>query len=134
MTRRARHFLLLPALLGLAVLPARAVDDSKVIYPKSPVAVPAPAADAGGGLGATTILGAIVLAGAGAWMLWRSRGLKIAGRDAHALAINETRPLGNRQYLVVASYEGKKFLLGVCPGRIDLLSSLSDSNSPGKSS
>ena len=66
-------------------------------------------------------------------MLWRSRGVKMAGRDGHALAVNETRPLGNRQYLVVASYEGKKFLLGVCPGRIELLSALPENNSAGKS-
>ena len=132
MTLRLRPFLLLAA-LALAALPARAVDDSKVIYPKSLAPATAPEAASSAGLGATTILGALVLAGGGAWMLWRSRGVKIAGREAQALAISETRPLGNRQYLVVASYEGKKFLLGVCPGRIDLLSNLSDNNSPGKS-
>jgi flagellar protein FliO/FliZ len=32
--------------------------------------------------------------------------------------------LGNRQFLVVAEYEGRKMLLGVCPGRIELLSEL----------
>jgi flagellar protein FliO/FliZ len=49
-----------------------------------------------------------------------------------SLAIDETRSLGNRQYLVVASYEGKKFLIGVCPGRIDMLSSLDGSSSKEK--
>ena len=43
--------------------------------------------------------------------------------------VEETRALGNRQYLVVASYEGKKFLLGVCPGQINLLSPLGDESS-----
>ena len=45
-------------------------------------------------------------------------------RDARQLAIQETRSLGNRQYLVVASYEDKKFLLGVTPGRIEMLTPL----------
>ncbi len=40
------------------------------------------------------------------------------------LQISETRMLGNRQFLVVAEYEGRKMLLGVCPGRIDYLSTL----------
>jgi len=40
------------------------------------------------------------------------------------LQISETRMLGNRQFLVVAEYEGRKLLLGVCPGRIDYLSTL----------
>ena len=124
MTRNPRHVFLLLAFFALAAGSARAVDDTKVIYPKSLASESTPAANAASGLGATTVLGAIVLAGAGAWMLWRSRGVKIAGREVQSLAISETRPLGNRQYLVVASYEGKKFLLGVCPGRIDLLAPL----------
>ncbi len=40
------------------------------------------------------------------------------------LIIAETRPLGNRQFLIVAEYENRKMLLGVCPGRIDYLSTL----------
>lgn len=40
------------------------------------------------------------------------------------LDISETRMLGNRQFLVVAQYEERKVLLGVCPGRIDYLCSL----------
>ena len=59
--------------------------------------------------------------------------MKTKGRDVRKLAIDETRSLGSRQYLVVASYEGKKLLLGVCPGRIDLLTPL-DSPSPRDSS
>jgi flagellar protein FliO/FliZ len=38
--------------------------------------------------------------------------------------IEETRSLGNRQYLIVAAYEEKKLLLGVTPGRIKLLCDL----------
>ena len=40
------------------------------------------------------------------------------------LAITETRMLGNRQFLVVAAYEDRKILIGVCPGRIDYLCTL----------
>ena len=38
--------------------------------------------------------------------------------------VAETKSLGNKQYLVVASYGDQKFLLGVCPGKIELLSEL----------
>jgi flagellar biogenesis protein FliO len=40
------------------------------------------------------------------------------------LHIEESRSLGHRQHLVVASYEGRRFLLGVCPGSIEYLSGL----------
>ena len=74
----------------------------------------------------------LLLAGAGGWIVWRKcRGVPV-GRDLRSLAIDETRSLGNRQYLVVASYEGKKFLIGVCPGRIDMLSPLDGSSSKEK--
>jgi flagellar protein FliO/FliZ len=104
--------------------PARAADDSQVIFPKGSPGAETPAHKAGDGFGAVSVLGVVLLAGAGGWMLWRGRKVNLGGRDNRLLAIDETRPLGNRQYLVVASYEGKKLLLGVCPGRIDLLASL----------
>jgi flagellar protein FliO/FliZ len=48
-------------------------------------------------------------------------------KGARKLQISETRMLGNRQFLVVAEYEDRKMLLGVCPGRIDYLATLSAS-------
>ena len=42
-------------------------------------------------------------------------------KGVRRLNISETRMLGNRQFLVVAEYDDKKMLLGVCPGRIDYL-------------
>ena len=46
-------------------------------------------------------------------------------KGARKLNISETRMLGNRQFLVVAEYENRKMLLGVCPGRIEYLCTLS---------
>lgn len=115
-------------MLGLVLvalaLPAgvRAADDNTIFTPgasrnEAPAAV-------GGGLGSVSLVLGLALAGAGAWLLWRQRRGLPAGRELRALAIDETRSLGNRQFLVVASYEGRKFLLGVCPGRIDMLTPL----------
>jgi len=110
--------------LPLAAPAATAIDESKIIYPKTGTA-DAPATAPGGSLGSsTTIVGALVLAAGGVWLLLRRRADLATGRAVQSLAINETRSLGNRQFLVVASYEGRKFLLGVCPGRIEMLAPL----------
>jgi flagellar biogenesis protein FliO len=37
------------------------------------------------------------------------------------LQLQETWMLGHKQFLAVVDYEGRKMLLGVCPGRIDYL-------------
>lgn len=50
----------------------------------------------------------------------RRHGLQRVGKSGE-LAIIETRPLGGRQFLLVARVGQEKFLLGVCPGRIDYL-------------
>ena len=101
-----------------------------VLYPKgsgtTPAAAPMPRDDSS--YGATSLLVvAMLLAAGGAWLLWRRRAGPgfLAGRAAHKLQIEETRSLGNRQYLVVAVYEGQKILLGVTPGQIQLLTPLS---------
>ena len=47
-------------------------------------------------------------------------------KGVRKLHITETRGLGNRQFLIVAEYESRKILLGVCPGRIDFLCNLSN--------
>lgn len=131
MSLRVRRFLA-PLAFALAALAASAADPSQVIYPGgSSTAGAARKPDAG--FGAVTVVGALVLAGAGAWLLLvRGRKLPFPGRDARKLAIDETRSLGSRQYLVVASYEGRKMLLGVCPGRIELLTQLDGSPAPEK--
>jgi len=110
---------------------AAPISDDQVIVPNSAVGTKAPAAAAATGSGPLTVVGVLVLAGAGGWILWRARagGLNQLSRTPRKLAVEETRSLGNRQYLVVASYQDKKFLIGVCPGRIDLLSALDSSPS-----
>ena len=106
---------------------ARAADDNKVIYPggaaSSPSSIAAPAAPS---LGNMTLVLGVALAAVGAWFVWRGRRSAPLGRDNNHLTVGETRSLGNRQFLVVATYEDKKFLLGVCPGRIDMLAPLHD--------
>jgi flagellar protein FliO/FliZ len=101
-----------------------------VLYPQgsatTPIAVPTPRADAGYGA-STLLVVALLLAAGGVWLLLRRRAGPgfLAGRSAHKLQIEETRSLGNRQYLVVAVYGDKKLLLGVTPGQIQLLTPLS---------
>jgi flagellar protein FliO/FliZ len=106
-------------------------DDNQMIFPaggsRSGEAVPA----AGGTLNNISLIVGLALAAAGGWFVWRNRRRVPLGRDQRALAIDETRPLGNRQYLVVASHDGKKFLLGVCPGQINLLSELTATSESG---
>lgn len=117
-----RAILLLTALvIGSAV---RGADDNTIISPRSSARAETPAAKAAGSFNSLSLVVAVALAGVGGWLYWRNRRGTPIGRDLRALSVDETRSLGNRQYLVVASYEGKKFLLGVCPGRIDMLSPL----------
>ena len=71
----------------------------------------------------------VVLLGGGLFFTRFGFGARLAqGRGDRKLLISETRSLGNRQFLIVAEYENRKMLLGVCPGRIDYLSTLSESD------
>lgn len=118
----------------LAVAPVLwAADENKVLFPGGGAPSAAPAHETGTA-NLLTLAVAVVLAAAGGWVVWRRRHGQGAAHEAHALAIRETRSLGNRQYLVVAAYEGRKFLLGVCPGRIDLLAPLNERHTPDQTS
>lgn len=122
-----------PAIWLLASARVLGAEEGAVIYPNgSPAAAAGSGAQLGAALGPLTLVVALLLAAAGGWVLWRQRRHRVAGRDGRLLAVDETRALGNRQYLVVASYDGKKFLLGVCPGRIELLSPLGEGAADGK--
>jgi flagellar protein FliO/FliZ len=102
---------------------AFAADDNKILYPSSAAPASAPASS---GVGNITLVVGLMLAAVGGWFVWRGRHASPRSSDGRALEIRETRALGNRQYLVVAAYEDKKFLLGVCQGRIDMLAPLHD--------
>lgn len=110
-----------------------AADDNQMIFPAGASHPGTPAPAAGGTLNKVSLAVGLVLAAGGGWLVWRNRRRVPLGRDQRSLAIEETRPLGNRQYLVVASHEGKKFLIGVCPGQISLLSELTNASEPGNS-
>jgi flagellar protein FliO/FliZ len=98
----------------------------QIIYPKNSPERPADAPVEKSTASRTLVmLVAITLAAAGAWILiQRRQSGPLSARGQRKLQVEETRPLGNRQYLVVANYEGKKFLLGVTPGKINLLTPL----------
>jgi flagellar protein FliO/FliZ len=125
--RWAKPLAFLLALSGSAF----AADDNTIITPGASRGQ-TPAAAAGASLNSMSLILGVALAGAGGWMVWRNRRAKAVSHDGRALAVDETRSLGNRQYLVVASYEGKKFLIGVCPGRIDMLAPLDGSSTVQK--
>ena len=119
--------------LVLLAAPAFGADkaaETEIIYPRPvPTAgAPAVAGRSETGFNPSLLILAAAAAGAGGWLLWRQRRSPagLIGREARKLAVTESRSLGNRQYLVVADYDGRKFLLGVCPGRIDLLSPLDE--------
>ena len=71
----------------------------------------------------------VLCLGGGAWLWFRAKGkgrsLKTTGSE---ISIEETRPLGNRQYLVLTSCRGRSFLIGVSQGRIDLVSEVPSSD------
>ena len=74
------------------------------------------------------LAGLAVLSGGAVW-IWRKFAFGWnAGAVSRRLNIEESKMLGYKQHLVVAEYEGRKFLLGVCPGRIDFLCRLDDGN------
>jgi len=131
-TLSATVFLLLAALpLSAADKPAAAADPGSIIYPANSGVRAEAASSHGSGYGGILVVAAL-LAGAGGWLFWRGRLAPGGTVPLRKLAVAETKSLGNRQYLVVAAYENKKYLLGVCPGRIELLTAL-DETPPGKS-
>lgn len=110
--------------------PQRSPDT--VIFPKGSTSAPAASEqsaplrpDAGVGSGPYVVV-VLFLIAAGGWLLWKRRGGEIpfGTRTQKKLQVEESKSLGNRQFLVVASYEDKRFLLGVTSERIQLLADL----------
>jgi flagellar protein FliO/FliZ len=105
----------------------------KIIYPKNSPERPAgaPVEKSASVTSMLSMLAALALAAGGVWVLFQRRQAgPLSARGQRKLQIEETRPLGGRQYLIVANYDGKKYLLGVTPGRINLLTPL-DAESAG---
>jgi len=107
------------------------VSPDQIIYPKNsperPATAPVEKSSSVGNMLVT--LAALALAAGGVWVfVQRRQAGPLSARGQRKLQIEETRPLGGRQYLVVANYDGKKFLLGVTPGQINLLTPLADEN------
>ena len=100
-------------------------SDGTIIYPQNRAENPgATASTEHDSTKSLVVVVALLLAAGGAWILLQRRKAGPLGGRGRKLQIDETRPLGNRQYLVVADYDGKKFLLGVTPGRIQMLTPL----------
>jgi flagellar protein FliO/FliZ len=83
------------------------------------------------------VLTILLLLAAGLAVIFRGNfpmAFSAGSKAVRKLRIEETKSVGHRQYLLVAEYEGRRFLLGVCPGRIEYLSGLdSDAAPPGGS-
>ena len=105
--------------------PAPRLEAERVLYPADSRGAPA---DAGGraspGGGSVWVFIALVGLGFGAFWLRRRGDPAGAVRRGARIVIEDTRALGNRQFLVVAGVDGRRFLLGVAPGNIRLLSPL----------
>lgn len=112
--------------------PLAAQEKESVIYPRGTAPADAPAPTETGRSNTLLLLGTAAVAAAGGWWLWQKRRLGAQAGGAARLAIVESRPLGSRQYLVVADYDGRKFLLGVCPGSIEMLTPLDGGQLPPK--
>lgn len=121
------------SMVAFSALAVQAADDNKIIFPSGNATSAAPSITGGGSASTLTLIVALVLGAVGGWMVWRNRRGPGVANGTRNLAVEETKSLGNRQYLVVASYEGKKFLLGVCPGRIDLVAPLNERRGAGES-
>lgn len=114
-----------------AAEPSRGPAPDRILYPAESRPAPAagaPAADPGAGPAWAFVL--VVGLGAGGYWLWRRRSPVSAVRRRGGIVIEDTRALGNRQFLVVAGVDGRRFLLGVAPGSIRLLSDLDSAPGP----
>ncbi len=105
-----------------------AVQTNEIIVPSASTSPSAPVTSSSGGIQLAIYLCLLVaLLGGGSYFLKNGFNfLPPKNKGTRKLNVAETRMLGNRQFLVVAEYEGRKMLLGVCPGRIELLSDLGD--------
>ncbi|MDQ5980977.1 MAG: flagellar protein FliO/FliZ [Verrucomicrobiota bacterium] len=122
-----------PFIFGLLLtvaLPLAAQTKDEVIYPRGTAPAGAPAAPAADRTNTFLLLGTAAVAAAAGWWLWQKRRTSGVPGRVSRLSVVESRSLGSRQYLVVADYDGRKFLLGVCPGSIEMLTPLDGKEAP----
>ncbi len=105
--------------------PSAPLDADRVLYPADSRPAGASTGEhASPGVGPVWAFVLVVGLGAGAFWFWRRRNPVAAVRRRGGIVIEDTRALGNRQFLVVAGVDGRRFLLGVAPGNIRLLAPL----------
>jgi len=133
-SRRLVGLLVLVCCGAMTLAAAAPADQNQVIVPQHAGVKANEPANSSSLPGPFTAIAVLVLAGVGGWLIWRGRagGVGSFSRTSRQLNVEETRSLGGRQFLVVASYQNKKFLLGVCPGHIDLLSPLHEDAAPAE--
>jgi flagellar protein FliO/FliZ len=107
--------------------PAAELASGTVLYPTGESAgVVAPRPGSAGITSTGWVIAGVVLIGGGLWVWLQRRRLTGTGVTRKLINVEETRSLGNRQFLVVASCDGRRLLLGVSPGRIATLADLDD--------
>jgi len=111
--------------------PAERADDT-LIYPSSSappqgesLVVPSAASRSGWVFAILVGFGA-----AGFWWWQRHRASQGPLGQANGLLVEQSRSLGNRQFLVVAGCDGRRFLLGVTSGQINPLAELDRAPDP----
>ncbi len=113
------------ALCCVFLLPAAAVAQGQSSASGSLFFSGAPAAGAGSMIQMLGyVLAIVMIVGAVIAFFLRSGGLigiRLGAKTNRKLQLQETWMLGHKQFLAVVDYEGRKMLLGVCPGRIDYL-------------
>jgi len=77
-------------------------------------------------IGFLLLLGAIGF-GFSRFSSFRSSSLSRLSGKMGKINISDCKPLGNRQFLVIAEYGHNKFMLGVSPGKIENLAQLDSS-------
>jgi|694.fasta_scaffold66157_6 flagellar protein FliO/FliZ len=117
----------LTLLAGLALLFVTLASGYAEDAPTAPVAPVSPVTHLGGSTWqiAAYLAGLVVLIAGGGWLLKNGIPSMQRNKGERKLNISETRGLGARQFLVVAEYDNRKMLIGVCPGRIEYLCTLS---------
>ena len=117
----------LTLLAGLALLLVTLASGYAEDAPTAPVAPVSPVTHLGGSTWqiAAYLAGLVVLIAGGGWLLKNGIPSMQRNKGERKLNISETRGLGARLFLVVAEYDNRKMLIGVCPGRIEYLCTLS---------